>query len=1036
MASKELPKPQKAESSRVAAAPEAPMRIAEPRIGPSNQAMIRLFRMVREDSTARAPGPAVTPLQQPRVQAKLTINQPGDIYEQEADRIADEVMRMPDAAPAAVSRSTSAATVQRKCAACEEEENLHRSETGPGPAVAPPIVHDVLSSPGKPLPAETRTFFEPRFDHEFDRVRIHTDRAAAESAAAVQSVAFTAGKNIVFGSGQFAPGTHQGKKLLAHELSHVVQQNGSNGTPSRLQRQTPPTVQKDAPAPAGTPGPPKRLFPTTGETATFAGIELSENPDQLREEMLQLVAKGLPGRPVPPGIDAPGTFLNMIMISGAPRICGDPGSPDYEDCHRREILKTKIAPVLARVVDVLYKEHKKFLADFQQVMKDNALQTLSDSKERTEAERTKYGITATQETRKRFFGLFTDTVTQHSMADPESPVVKKMREAAKLLLSRRYVLRSKAQELSKHMACSAGGCGKDPEYDRIAAEQQALRKDYRKLQQQISFEFPILDRMSSIEEEESLTEHAVGALTELEHVANGKSNIEITAALEQQIEKTLEENEKARKGVESDKVNLWQLDLVYKLSKAQTGVDSDPFRKKIVEENWQHEQPHVIDAVLQAIALIVLNVGAIALAAPTGGASLAIAFGVDAALAAKHTSDYLQEKALAGSDLQRAQSLSQDDPSFVWLAIEIIGVGLEGASAVAAIRAMRPAVQAAQAAQAASKEAKLSAEAIESINNAAKPFEKPQLAENVIGKLPKGNAAVLEQIAPASEREIGQFARATQAIEAEAVDTIGPSVRSTINTELKISRAGHIFTCSSPCQMIREKYAKLLTSGVRLEGETDTALQQLVKFEERAVEAAQKAKLAKTPEEIAKAEQSAKALEKEIGEFESKLASKSTPAPVSATIEDIRAPKPNTIYESNGYYYKTDGEGRLSDVTGELKLNKAERNPYQQGKVGKSSGVSGDEGGHMIGAQFDGPGEGPLHMVPQGMKLNRGAGSPWRAMEEQWAAALRRGDKVSVKIHIDWPPGTARPNSFDVESVIVDGVTGAKSTLINTFLNP
>jgi hypothetical protein len=91
----------------------------------------------------------------------------------------------------------------------------------------PPIVHDVLRSPGHPLDAETRAFMEPRFGHDFSQVRIHTDDKAAESAWAVNALAYTVGRDIVFGSGQVASDTRQGRALIAHELAHVVQQSQS-----------------------------------------------------------------------------------------------------------------------------------------------------------------------------------------------------------------------------------------------------------------------------------------------------------------------------------------------------------------------------------------------------------------------------------------------------------------------------------------------------------------------------------------------------------------------------------------------------------------------------------------------------------------------------------------------------------------------------------------------------------------------------------------------------------------------------------------
>ncbi|GAC1649206.1 MAG: hypothetical protein NVS4B12_18100 [Ktedonobacteraceae bacterium] len=91
----------------------------------------------------------------------------------------------------------------------------------------PPIVHEVLHSSGQPLDAGTRAFMEPHFGHNFSNLRVHADAKAAESAHAVNALAYTVGRNVVFGSGQYAPGTHVGQKLLAHELTHVVQQRGA-----------------------------------------------------------------------------------------------------------------------------------------------------------------------------------------------------------------------------------------------------------------------------------------------------------------------------------------------------------------------------------------------------------------------------------------------------------------------------------------------------------------------------------------------------------------------------------------------------------------------------------------------------------------------------------------------------------------------------------------------------------------------------------------------------------------------------------------
>lgn len=166
------------------------------------------------------------------LQAKLRIGQPGDIYEQEADRVAEQVMRMPDVS------SGKDTTIQRKCSKClkglrgllgkdKKDEKLQAKET---PSKTPKVTSQIeannntLREGGQPLPESIRAFFEPRFGQDFSQVRMHTDAKAAQSARAVNARAFTVGQNVVFGEGEYAPGMSEGRKLLVHELAHVVQQ--------------------------------------------------------------------------------------------------------------------------------------------------------------------------------------------------------------------------------------------------------------------------------------------------------------------------------------------------------------------------------------------------------------------------------------------------------------------------------------------------------------------------------------------------------------------------------------------------------------------------------------------------------------------------------------------------------------------------------------------------------------------------------------------------------------------------------------------
>jgi Domain of unknown function (DUF4157) len=119
-----------------------------------------------------------------------------------------------------------------ECDGCKTKRlELQRRATGSKnePSEAPPIVHEVLRSAGQPLDEATRGFMEPRFGYDFSQVSVHTDATAAESVRAVNALAYTVGRDIVFGVGQFAPETSPGRSLLAHELTHVVQQSGTIG---------------------------------------------------------------------------------------------------------------------------------------------------------------------------------------------------------------------------------------------------------------------------------------------------------------------------------------------------------------------------------------------------------------------------------------------------------------------------------------------------------------------------------------------------------------------------------------------------------------------------------------------------------------------------------------------------------------------------------------------------------------------------------------------------------------------------------------
>ncbi len=202
-------------------------------------------------------------------QAKLTIGQPNDKYEMEADRMSDQVMRMSNAdiAQRVEGEIIQPVKIQRMCSECEEEiaqrqlqkedeqlqakfndesiqcqaenEEVKTKELqGQIPQVDAGIESQInsMKGGGQPLGKEVRHFFEERFGHDFSSVRIHNTERAADVSRSINARAFTLGNNIAFSSGEYQPQSNKGKRLLGHELTHVIQQNGAAPGGGKLQR--------------------------------------------------------------------------------------------------------------------------------------------------------------------------------------------------------------------------------------------------------------------------------------------------------------------------------------------------------------------------------------------------------------------------------------------------------------------------------------------------------------------------------------------------------------------------------------------------------------------------------------------------------------------------------------------------------------------------------------------------------------------------------------------------------------------------------
>lgn len=185
---------------------------------------------------------------------------------------------------AKASRQTPA--VKRTLPARQDDNAIRRHAAGPGPLIAPEIVHEVLRSPGRPLPADLRHDMEARLGHNFADVRVHADERAGASAEAVAAHAYTVGRRIVFAPGRFDPGSAQGRRLLAHELTHAAGHPPGSPTPSGDLRISTPTeaaerhavtVSEGSVAPAVAPTTTTDLFRQPAGLVPLTGVTVNHN---------------------------------------------------------------------------------------------------------------------------------------------------------------------------------------------------------------------------------------------------------------------------------------------------------------------------------------------------------------------------------------------------------------------------------------------------------------------------------------------------------------------------------------------------------------------------------------------------------------------------------------------------------------------------------------------------------------------------------------------------------------------------------------
>ncbi|MGB6686560.1 MAG: DUF4157 domain-containing protein [Terracidiphilus sp.] len=238
------------------------------------------------------------PFSQLPLQPKLAIGSVNDPLEAEADRMTAQVLGSGPGMGMGIGAQAAAPALHRRAAG---DGGGISEQSGP-PAEAPASVQDALGSPGKPLDSATRAYMEPRFGADLAGVRVHTGADSAAAARSVNAHAYTVGKDIFFGAGQYNPQSGEGRRLLAHELSHTVQQSGGSAG-KRLSSATPGVYRDPIPnktAPQGTAADTETKTPKTEQVTVPVPLPLLQH--------LQLIPPSLLAPTQQPPIFSPGNY--------------------------------------------------------------------------------------------------------------------------------------------------------------------------------------------------------------------------------------------------------------------------------------------------------------------------------------------------------------------------------------------------------------------------------------------------------------------------------------------------------------------------------------------------------------------------------------------------------------------------------------------------------------------------------------------------------------------------------------------------------
>ena len=567
--------------------------------------------------------------------------------------------------------------------------SVNRFATGAGPVTAPSIVNEVINQSGQPLPDTTRAFFEARFGNDLSSVRIHNNSMAADSADILQAKAYTVGNSIAFAEGEYAPQSESGMRLLAHELVHVIQQGRGAITPSSkdLLNSSATDVNKASqnvlmrwPWSEEKPKPHRTLidiaihsrnpsYVTDLPFAAYSSASLQEKLDLIRI----LVSRDSNWYVGP---------INEIAVKELWRsVGGDIFAVEGESAPLWK-LSVERGVVLADLPVV-----QNFISQFRTRASALASLVLEKSRVRILSEQQRYGLTSsTQIDHFDEPSRSTSPISSTPNSLSQNIDLKNLKTSAGDLATRIAKIRSLQTEqksLVRRRQRSTIEFREEeyitdqPRFDQLGAQIRECARAYDIVRNDAASAYPILAGFAERKDQVGLEQIAKGASggadTLLAEIADKLANIlKVQTAL---------------KDDESDLI--WKLDNVIELTKVGLGIDKNSLREGFLAARTSAESR---DEMLRGIAIGLLALGLGLLTMGTGAVAIAGAsasFALSSYIAFESFEDFQLRSAASGSDFDKAHSVSMDEPSLFWLAMDIIAVGLDLSAARNVFRAVR-----------------------------------------------------------------------------------------------------------------------------------------------------------------------------------------------------------------------------------------------------------------------------------------------------------------------------------------------------------